>query len=203
VYHRVVNELAAFVLAGGRSTRMGKDKAFLELEGRTLLARALALARSVTSNVRIVGDPTRLAAFGNVIEDVYRNCGPLGGIHAALTNSTAEWNLMLAVDLPFLEEKFLEYLVSAARESKAAVTVPRAAGGFQPLCAVYRRSFAASAGRALRAATNKIDKLFVPTDTRILEQDELLRNRFSSEMFRNINTPKDWDEAKSPAHAKS
>ena len=182
---------------------MGADKIFLKLGGRTLLDRTLAIAKSVTHDVRIVGDQTKLAGLANVIEDLYPNCGPLGGIHAALTNSTAELNLMLAVDLPFLEPRFLEHLVSAARHSQATVTVPRADGGLQPLCGVYRRRFADLAVRALRTGNNKIDQLFVPADTRVLEEDELKRAGFSAEMFRNVNTPEEWEQAKSAAHLKS
>ena len=90
-------DVAAFVLAGGKSTRMGSDKAFVMLEGRTLLTRALELARTVSDNVRIVGSAEKFAAFAPVVEDVFRECGPLGGIHAALRASSAELNLMLAV----------------------------------------------------------------------------------------------------------
>lgn len=70
---------AAFVLAGGKSTRMGMDKAFVTLDGKTLLARALEVARAVTAEVRIVGDAAKFAAFGPVVEDEFRGCGPLGG----------------------------------------------------------------------------------------------------------------------------
>src|SRR5690348_1515752 len=95
-------DVAAFILAGGKSTRMGADKAFVPLDGRTLLARALDLARSVTPDVRIVGNPETFASFAPVVEDVFRDRGPLGGIHAALRASTKELNLILAVDVPFV-----------------------------------------------------------------------------------------------------
>jgi molybdopterin-guanine dinucleotide biosynthesis protein A len=202
VYHEFVSDLAAFILAGGKSSRMGTDKVLLQLNGLTLLDRTLAIANSVTHDVRIVGDQTKLAGLTNVIADRYPNCGPLGGIHAALASSPAELNLMLAVDLPFLESKFLEYLVSAARQSQTTVTVPRAAGGLQPLCAVYRRSFAELAEQALRVGKNKIDRLFVPADTCVLEEEELKRAGFSAGMFQNVNTPEDWEQAKSAAHLK-
>ena len=94
-----VEDVTAFVLAGGKSTRMGKDKAFLEFRGRILLARALELAAGAGQEVRIVGDPRKFAAFGQVIEDIYRERGPLGGIHAALKSSSTRLNLMLAVDI--------------------------------------------------------------------------------------------------------
>ena len=88
---------------------MGADKAFLELAGKPLIARAVELAQEAVPDVTIVGDPRKFAAYGTVIEDVYCDRGPLGGIHAALTNSLAEWNLILAVDLPFIPARFLKY----------------------------------------------------------------------------------------------
>ena len=88
-------DLTAFILAGGKSTRMGTDKAFVDYDGRTLLLRALDLARSVATDVRIVGSKEKFAAFGPVVEDIFRDCGPLGGIHAALRASPTELNLML------------------------------------------------------------------------------------------------------------
>src|SRR6266536_1348919 len=148
-----------FVLAGGTSSRMGADKAFLEFQGQTLLERALALIGRVCPSAAIVGDPARFSSYGAVVEDVYTGCGPLAGIHAALTRSYAELNLMLAVDLPFVSEDLLSYLFSVAEETSAVVTVPRTGKGFQPLCAVYRPEFATVADRALQAAKYKIDAL--------------------------------------------
>ncbi len=81
------SRVAAFILAGGKSTRMGTDKAFVEYDGRILLERALSLARSVTPDVRIVGSQEKFAPFAPVVEDIFRDCGPLGGIHSALRSS--------------------------------------------------------------------------------------------------------------------
>jgi molybdopterin-guanine dinucleotide biosynthesis protein A len=201
VYDQRVNDgttflVTAFVLAGGKSSRMGRDKAFLRLGDGTLLFRALKLAGAVAETVRIVGDARKFAAFGRVTEDVYHGRGPLGGIHAALSSSATELNLVLAVDLPWVGPKFLEYLLLRARGSAAMVTVPRAGGGLQPLCAVYRRGFAELAERSLGEGNNKIDALFARVETQVIEEDELLRAGFSSEMFRNLNTPEEWEKAK-------
>ncbi len=188
-------EITTFVLAGGKSTRMGSDKAFLELGGRTLLARTLDLAASIDSPVMIVGERTKFARFGLVVQDLYHEHGPLGGIQAALATTATELNLMLAVDLPFLRPEFLRYLISRARESSAIVTVPRALGGLQPLCAVYRKGFLEPADRSLRAEKNKIDALFAEVETRAIDQNELRNAGFGEEMFRNVNTPDDWERA--------
>ena len=163
-------DLSAFVLAGGRSSRMGTDKAFLQLDGRTLLARALDRLHALTPEVRTVGPAAKFAAYGPVVEDVYADRGPLAGIHAALSASATELNLILAVDLPFVSAALLRFIVEEARACDAVVTVPRIAGGYQPLCAVYRRAFAPLAAAALEAGKNKIDALFAVTSTRVLEE---------------------------------
>jgi molybdopterin-guanine dinucleotide biosynthesis protein A len=186
-----VPETAVFILAGGKSTRMGTDKAFVTLDGKTLLARALEVGRLVTPNVRIVGDAAKFGAFAPVVEDVFRECGPLGGIHAGLRASAAELNLMLAVDLPFVSRALMEYLITRARSSDAIATVARAGGGWQPLCAVYRREFAEIAAKALRQGRYKIDALFDLQRTQAIGEDELTAAGFAADLFRNVNTPED------------
>ena len=124
---------------------MGTDKAFLEFQGKTLLGNALELGRAVADEVRIVGDPAKFADFGTVVEDIYPGRGPLGGIHAALKRSETDLNLMIGVDLPLLEIRFLQYLVEAADKSQCVVTVPLLGGYYEPLCAVYQKRFATSA----------------------------------------------------------
>lgn len=174
---------------------MGTDKAFLQLGQRTLLTRALEVAGGVARDVWIGGDAQKFAAFGRVVEDVYRDSGPLGGIHAALSTTTTDLNLMLAVDLPFVELRFLHYLIAQTAEGGAVVTVPRTAGGLQPLCAVYRRAFVEVADRSLREGRNKIDALFSTVETRVIAEKELSRQGFSEEMFRNLNTPEELRQA--------
>jgi len=191
-----VNRLTGFVLAGGKSSRMGSDKAFLSWGQETLLSNALKLAANVAASVRIVGDAKRFASHNSVVEDVYRDRGPLGGIHAALSSTTTELNLILAVDLPLVKPRFLHYLVSQADENGAMVTVPRAGNGWQPLCAVYRREFAAIAEQSLLAGKNKIDPLFAMVKTRVLQEQELGQQGFSAEMFRNLNTPEELEAAR-------
>ncbi len=175
---------------------MGADKALLELAGQSLLQRTLQLARSVSEDVRIVAAREKFGDFAPVVEDRYANRGPLGGIHAALASTSSDFNLILAVDLPFLEKRFLQHLVMEARSSGAVVAVPRAAGGLQPLCAVYRREFSALAEQALAAGRNKIDTLYAQTTVRIIDEDELGHFAFSPAMFDNLNTQEEWERAR-------
>src|ERR1700688_4249125 len=182
-------DLTAFILAGGKSTRMGADKAFVILDGQTLLARALELAHSVTRDVHIVGDPPNFSSFAPFLEDVFPDCGPLGGIHAALRASPTDLNLILAVDTPLVSPALLRYLITRSKNSPAAaVTLVRTNEGSQPLCAVYRRAFADAAEEALHAGRYKIDPLFTSAQTQVIEENELRNAGFSLGMFRNLNT---------------
>lgn len=191
-----MGDASVFVLAGGKSRRMGTDKAFVELAGRTLLERALELAGEVTPEVCIVGSAEKFARFGRVVEDEFPDHGPLGGIHAALRASTNDLNLILAVDLPLMEIRFLKYLVEEAAASKAVVTVPRSGGEWQPLCAVYRKEFATVAESALREGRNKIDPLFGLVAVRVVDDEELGKGGFVTDIFRNLNTPEELSEAR-------
>jgi molybdenum cofactor guanylyltransferase len=195
LYDRSMEAIAAFVLAGGRSSRMGSDKALLELGGKPLIARAVELAREVTRDVIIVGDASKYAEFGPVIADKFTGRGPLGGIHAALSSSNSDRNLVLAVDLPFLYARFLNYLIAQAVGYDATVTVPSTNGYFQPLCAVYRKPFVDAAERALAEGRNKIDALFDEVSLRAITEEEMTANGFSAGMFRNLNTREEWEKA--------
>ena len=194
-YDSYVKDAMVFVLAGGLSSRMGREKAFLELDGRTLLSRTMQVAQAVSDQVMIVGSREKFSRFGPVVVDVYRERGPLGGVHAALAGNAAEWNLMLAVDLPRLQPELLQFIASQARQSGAMVTVPRAGGRFQPLCAVYRKAFLPFAEAALREGKNKIDALFPEVDTRVIEEPELVSAGFAAGMFMNVNTPEEYKAA--------
>jgi molybdopterin-guanine dinucleotide biosynthesis protein A len=190
--------ITGFVLAGGKSTRMGRDKAALSLNGRTLLETALAAARAVAmvKEVFILGAPERYAAYAPAIADVFPGCGPLGGIHAALQQTRTEFNLMIAVDTPFLSAGLLRYLVERALASRAVVTAPEINAYPQPLCAVYSRAFLPIAERALQAGDFKIVPLFPKPGTLLIGEAELKQVAFTAEMFENLNTPEDMERAR-------
>jgi molybdopterin-guanine dinucleotide biosynthesis protein A len=184
-----------FVLAGGKSSRMGagpgKDKVFLEFGGQTLLDRALSVMGTVCDRVTIVGDPAKFTKYESVVPDIFPGCGPLAGIHAALLHSSAELNLMLAVDMPFVSRELLALLFAAAEESDAVIIVPRSVRGLQPLCAVYRRDFLPVAEQALRAGKYKIDATFSDVSVRVIKEGELAAAGFAERSFFNVNTPQD------------
>ncbi len=190
------SQLCAFVLAGGKSTRMGSDKAMLTLDGRTLLERALEKAAKVAQRVVIVGSREKYGGFGTVIEDLHPGCGPLAGIEAALKSSSSDLNLLFAVDMPFVPVSLLQYLVQQAEASGALVTLPLVAGNYETLCAVYRREFAAKAEQALAAGLYMIRPLFREVGIRVLDEQELSRQGFSPADFANLNTAEELQRAR-------
>jgi len=188
-----VEKVTAFVLAGGRSSRMGADKAMLPFREQTLLARALEVAAAVAGRVVIVGPRERYARYGDVIEDVYPGCGPLAGIHAALSATQTELNLVLSVDTPLMSQEFLRWLLEQASNISDLIVVPDALGGQQPLCAVYRPAVEAFAEEALKDGDYKIGHLFSRVPTRYISEVEMGEAGFSPEIFRNVNTPAEYE----------
>jgi molybdenum cofactor guanylyltransferase len=191
-----MDDVAAFVLAGGRSSRMGRDKAFLEIDGRTLLERTLEILRWLTDDVRIVGPKGKFSPYGTVVEDRYRDRGPLGGIQAALAGTERELNLIVSVDTPFIDPEFLRFLVDKSREAQTLVSLPRVGERLQTLCAVYRRGFAPYAEQALERGENKIESAIGSLTIALIGEDDLRKFAFDPRMFENLNTPEDLERAR-------
>jgi molybdopterin-guanine dinucleotide biosynthesis protein A len=190
------DDVTGFVLAGGKSTRMGTDKAAIALNGRTLLERAIATMSEVTAEVFILGSEKLYGGFGPVIEDIFPDCGPLGGIHAALSHSKTHFNLIVAVDTPFISAGLLQYLAKRAVASGAMVTTLEINGYTQPLCSVYSREFLPMAEAALRGGNYKIAPLFARDRTVTVGREELAQFAFTPEMLENLNTPQDLERAR-------
>jgi len=193
---------AGFVLVGGSSSRMGSDKALIEFQGSTLAASIAESVRSAAGNVTLVGPPERYRELGyTVIADRAPNRGPLGGVHTALLASRAEWNLILACDMPFVTAALLEELFAVAESgpSTADCVVPHSRiestpgadleatrkERLDPLCAVYHRRCAHAARRALERNVLKMHD-FIST-LRLIKHP--VANPSS---LANFNTPADW-----------
>jgi molybdopterin-guanine dinucleotide biosynthesis protein A len=142
------NIFEGFVLAGGKSRRMGADKAFLQFGDKTFLENAVnALAPVCEGKVSIVLNlPGKREKFSRLlpstpcVTDIYTERGALGGIHAALKNSIRQWAIILACDLPFVSAETIKLLTGfALEEYQTAAIVPKQIDGtMQPLCAIYK-----------------------------------------------------------------
>jgi molybdenum cofactor guanylyltransferase len=101
-------DVGGYVLAGGMSSRMGRDKALLELGGKPLALHAVTKLRRVCPEVHILSSRPELEEFAPLVRDLHEGCGPMGGLEAALEHSQHEWNLFMPVDVPFLPSIFLD-----------------------------------------------------------------------------------------------
>ncbi len=183
--------VVGFVVAGGDSRRMGRDKALLPWAGADLLDHAVARLRAVTDDVRVLCGPgTRYVERRLPVEpDVIPGAGPLGGVLTGLTAAPGRPGLFLAVDLPHVPAALLAHLVERAEGWDAAVPVSPA--GPEPLCAVYGPGCAEPIRRRVAAGDLKMTAFW--PDVRVLEVGPAELREFGDpgEMFRNLNAPED------------
>jgi len=131
---------AGFVLAGGRSSRMGSEKALAHFGGVPLIQIALGAFAEAGIPARIAGARSDLRPFGEQIPDLVTEAGPLSGIHAALSASQAEWNIFLPVDLPLMPSSLLASLLQRARLTRSPVTASTLNGRLAPFPVIVHRS---------------------------------------------------------------
>jgi molybdenum cofactor guanylyltransferase len=181
-----MSEMAGFVLTGGRSSRMGRDKALLAIEGTVLVTRTATLVRAVTGTVTLIGAPERYTQLGfPAVADLIPDSGPIGGLYTALRTTRADWNLLVACDMPRLTEAFLRELMAAAARIGAACLVPETASGRHPLCAVYHRCALPEITAAVEAKRFKMHDLLKALGAEAWPVAD-------SAILENVNTPQEW-----------
>jgi molybdopterin-guanine dinucleotide biosynthesis protein A len=191
------HQIEGFILAGGESSRMGRDKALLELDGVPLLVRTARLVESVVGPPTVVGNPEAYQSLGlRVIGDDWPSAGPLGGIVTALRASSAPWNLVVACDLPYLTRPWLDYLISRALASEADAVLPMNARGAEPLCAMYHKRCEPGLRAALKRGTRKITEGLEGVRAEYIEPSEWKVFDSGGLLFKNMNSPEDYEEAR-------
>ncbi|MEG4015070.1 MULTISPECIES: molybdenum cofactor guanylyltransferase [unclassified Microcoleus] len=197
------HQIAVIVLAGGQSSRMGTDKALLEIEGKSLLQRALEVAASVTPQVYVLTAwPDRyrstLTEQSQFLLEYNPGSGPLVALTQGLTEIPADWILLLACDLPLLEPQIIQNWASqltAIPQSTLAI-VPYQNSRWEPLCGFYRQqslaslqSFIEKGGRSFQKWLNQIQAIPLPVGEReaimlsncnTLEEFEQLKDKIGS-----------------------
>ena len=152
-------DIGGFVLAGGKSSRMGRDKALLKLAGKPLVFYAVTKLRHVCADVHILSSRTELEVFAPLLRDLHEGCGPMGGIEVALESSPHEWNLFIPVDMPFLPSAFLaswvQEVVGSQRQG-ARVAMFTVGGVPQPLFCLLHREVAGFVREAMLRGEYKV-----------------------------------------------
>ncbi len=150
--------ISGYVLAGGRSSRMGADKSLLRLAGRPLIEHAVTKLRRICVEVHILTNNPALAGYAPVVGDIHPDCGPIGGIEAALAHSVHDWNLIVPVDVPFLPAAILESWAAKITAPGGTVRVAmfRAEGRPQPAVCLLHRQIAPSIAAAVALGEFKL-----------------------------------------------
>jgi molybdopterin-guanine dinucleotide biosynthesis protein A len=194
-------KVAGYVLAGGGSTRFGRDKALIEFGGKPMLVRMAELLGSVTSETFVVAAPERYAKLGlECIPDRWPGEGPLGGIITALLHSQAnaascKWNFVVSCDMPFLAADWIQYMTERAAKSAAHVLLPHSASGPEPLCACYRTDAAEPLRAAFESGVRKITEALKRVEREVLDERDWKRFDSEGRLFWNMNTAADYAEA--------
>ncbi len=162
-------KVAAFLLAGGMSSRMGKDKALLLVEGKPLLQTLAERVLPLCSELRIVAPRGRYESLGySIVEDRRTASGPLAGIEAALEASTAEWNLILACDMPNVPPSWLQALIDASGDAFDCILSASNPETLHPLCALWRKTALPVVRAALDSGNRKVLDVVEQLRTQIL-----------------------------------
>jgi molybdopterin-guanine dinucleotide biosynthesis protein A len=190
-------EVAAYILAGGASSRMGRNKALLDLDGEPLVLRAAQTISAAGMEATVIGPPALYARFAlAAIPDDEPGLGPLGGIATVLAHSNRDWNLVVAVDMPYLTAAWLAALGDRALAAKSVDAIlPRSVRGLEPLSAVYHRRCLESIRQALGRGIRKVTDGLAGCRVEEIAPGEWKRFATEGLLFENINTPADYDRA--------
>ncbi len=189
-----MTDFTVALIAGGQSSRMGTDKAFVLLDGQPLIRHVLNRAANLgqTQTIIITNRPAAFARFGlPIFTDVLPGKGALGGIYSALHHSQNDYTLALACDMPLISPDLLRYMLALRAEDGEPydVIVPRVDGHPQGLHAVYRRTCLEPIRNRLDADRLKVIGFYADVRVRALDPPEYACFDPDGSVFHNINTP--------------
>jgi molybdenum cofactor guanylyltransferase len=186
----------AVILAGGKSSRMGSNKAFLKLKGKTFIEHQIDLLREIFNEIAISANIPSEYNYLNipVIQDIYPNKGPLGGIHAALINSCSFYTFVLACDMPFVEIDLIKHLKSLI--GGYDVVIPESKHGLEPLHAFYSKNCIVPIKRQLDKNNLRIISFFPQVNVKVVKLDSLTSSDKFKNSIKNLNTTEEYDSLK-------
>lgn len=203
-------EVTGFVTAGGRSSRMGRDKAWLEFGGHQLIERVIDALKPVTTSIHIIANDEEYRRLGlPVFEDENTGIGPLEAIRTALANSSTAWVALVGCDLPFVTAELFAHLIYIADslfrttpdsrlqtpDPPRAIVPLNAEGLTEPLCALYSTAALPAVSRLIADGGRKVSLLFERLPTCFVAFQELRALANAELFFTNVNTPEEYQAA--------
>ena len=195
------SHITGIILSGGLSTRMGTDKALLKIGGQTIIERTRNLMLNIFENVLLSTNDFESYRFLGlpIVEDIYKNHGPLSGIHAALVVSATDKNFFLSCDFPLMEEEMIRYIIGY--KSLRQISIPSANERMQHLCGIYRKSLVPVIENILSnsiywkkengKSAASVKKLISKVGAEIIETGSL--PFYKEDIFFNMNSPDDFE----------
>jgi molybdopterin-guanine dinucleotide biosynthesis protein A len=188
-------DMTGIILAGGKNSRMGINKAFLEIDGTRLIDNILAVYQKIFSEIIIVtNDPLSYMEFSDtvLVTDIYKEKGAVGGIYTGLFYATYDYSFVAACDMPFLNEDFIIYLTGQIR--KHDIIVPELSEGFQPLHAIYSRNCLSHIKKLLISDKLKITGFYKEVRLLSIPEEKIKPFNKDGRLFLNFNTPEDLEK---------
>jgi len=181
-------QITGIILAGGKSKRMGTDKASLKLDGKTLLERCVELIHPFCKTILISSNNPAHENFGcKIISDVILDCGPIGGIHTCLKQTETDWNFVISVDSVFVEPEFIKFLISETEDFDAVV--PIHLKGKEPLIALYHKNCLVEVEKMIQSEDFKMHNLLNAIETKFVDTKNWVYKY--PKLFHNLNRPED------------
>lgn len=178
--------ITGIVLAGGRSTRMGRDKGFVEYNGKPFIAHIIESLKPLVNEIVIVSDNEDYERFGHYrVNDHFKDMGPLAGLYSGLYHSKTEVNLVLSCDVPLVNEALLLKLIQEVTEQDDVVQI-KSQGKTNPLIAIYKKRCMATCLSTLESGERRLHRCIDQLNSRNITVDQSLE-RFT----KNINTSND------------
>ena len=191
-------DVEGFILSGGSSSRMGTPKGSLLVGGVPIIARVARVLSGIFTRISVVTDrPEEVDFLGlPTIPDIRKGCGPMGGLHAALSSARSSSVILISCDLPFVSDRLLNALLQ--RHGRAPATVPRAGSEVHPLCAVYDCTLTPALEQHLGHRRLSMRKFLEEVGAEFVDLSSLDPPAASSELM-NVNSPEDLDAARALA----
>jgi len=183
------SDISGFILAGGKNRRMGTDKALLMIQREPLLKRMIRLIEPFCQSVEISGQNIDYKDFNvEMVPDLFSDCGPISGMYSSLYHSTNDWNFLVSVDVPFVNDELFRYLVS--NTGKFDCIIPEHKAGVEPLVGLYHKRILPVMEEMILSGNYKLMNLLPKLNTRFVDCNSLIKKY--PRLFMNINRPEDY-----------
>ncbi|MBN2040607.1 MAG: molybdenum cofactor guanylyltransferase [Spirochaetes bacterium] len=188
--------ITAFVIAGGKSTRFGRDKLLYKYNDITLIERVFNIIRPIFNHIIIIADDKEKFGFLDVpvMPDIIPEKGPIGGLYSGLVYSETDLNFCFASDLPYLNTELIEYMISVSKGYE--ITVPIVKKYWEAMHAIYSKTCIDTIKASIEANDYQIIKLFQKFNIREITEEEIRKFADPRDVFTNINYVEDLKSTK-------